>query len=143
MELLAKNLAKRYMNSLLNNETFLAGVAVTGFVCMFTALIAIGLSLTIGFRKCVEIEKLAGAPGKEMRTMARVYGDHVVGRTVRGAVVGSFLIYRRFPGWGARRAAKLGDIEVDIPARLERWVIIPQAIGFSATALGILLSQLL
>lgn len=118
-------------------------MAVIGFSSIIIGLIAMGVSLTIGFRKCVEIEQLAGRPGSDMHKMARIYGGHLVGRTIRGAVVGSFLIYRRFPGWGLRRAAKLGDVEVEIPSRLERWVIIPQAVGFSAALLCLLLVQLL
>lgn len=131
------------MNLSVSDETFFGVLAILGFVFMHIALIALGIMLTKGFRKSVEVEKLCATPGSEMQKWARIMGTQMIGRMVRITVVTSFLVQRRFSGWGVRRAAKLGDVEATVPPGMSRWVVIPQLIFAVSTILAISLGLLI
>lgn len=123
------------MNSLPSNELLLAVLGLVSFTGMIVGLVAALVILTIGFRKVVEAEKLVAPQDSEMHKMARLVGDHLVGRLIRGVALTSFLIQRRFPGWGVRRAAKWGNVEAEVPPRLRRWVLIPQFVAWGSITL--------
>ncbi|WP_148862746.1 hypothetical protein [Marinobacter fonticola] len=116
------------MNSLLSNEMLTVVLGVTSFTGMVVGLVAGVIILTVGFRKVVEVEKLVAPNGSEIDKMARLVGDHFVGRMIRSIALTSFLMHREFPGWGVERAAKWGNVEAEVPSRLRKWVLFPQCL---------------
>lgn len=112
------------MSSFLNSEPLMAVVVIVGSASMLVGLATLLVMLTVGFRKVVEAEKLAAPPGRDcgIRT-ARQLGDHLIGRMIRINYMAYFLTLRKLPGWGGRRAAKLGDVEAEVPQRLRRWIL--------------------
>lgn len=123
------------MNTLPSEELIITVLGLASFAGMIVGLIAALVTVTIGFRKVVEVEKLVAPQGSELYKMARLVGDHLVGRMIRGVALTSFLVQRRFPGWGVKRAEKWGNVDAEVPLRLRRWILIPQAVAWGAVTM--------
>lgn len=125
-------------------DSLTAYIVYIGYGSLLLSFLPILIIITIGFRYVLLIEERVSKGSGGISTARTLWKGRVVGRFMRSGNVFAYLLFRSLPSkFFSRKAALLGDPDIDLPASWQAWVLLPGFMLCAFVAIAVIANALL